>query len=562
MPRRAIVVPFSFWTKALVLVLFLVSTAAARGDKSPKQFDIVIQGGKVVDGTGAPWFKADVGVRDGRIVAIGRLDADSAADVIDATGLVVAPGFIDMMGQTATPMWLDPKAAINLLAQGITTINAGEGDSEAPLNDKLAAQYGWQNMAEYFQLLELKGSPINVAQTVGLTQIREIVIGEEDRPPTDAELERMKGMVREAMEAGAIGVSTALIYPPATYATTDEITALAKVAGEYGGRYYTHMRNEGDHLLEAIDEAVAIGRQAHTPVHIFHLKAAGRGNWPKMQLALARINAARAEGLEVAADIYPYQVNGLDLEALVHPRHFAHGHKEFFRRLKDKSFRDEIRKEMESTTGWENWYAHTGKDWSRVVIGSSESPRYAPYHGQSVAEIAAQLHEDPWDTFFGLLPTNAGAFPQTMSDANIIAAMREPFISFCTDAGPNSESPSISHPRAFGSFPHLFSRYVRDLGVMPLEQAVSQASAVAADQIMAYDRGRISIGAAADLIVFDFDRFQDKSTFAEPRVPAEGMKYVIVNGVTVLRDGKQTDKRPGRVLRGPGYDSSRARLRS
>ncbi|MEX0643026.1 MAG: serine hydrolase, partial [Pirellulales bacterium] len=529
----------------------------ALGAESHPPYDIVIRGGKIVDGSGAPWFVADVGVRNGRIVSIGRLEAAVATQVIDAKGLVVAPGFIDMMGQTATPMWERPETAVNLLTQGITTINAGEGGSAAPLNDELAKKYGWQNMAEYFQLLDLKGLPVNVAQTVGLTQIREIVIGEDDRRPTDAELERMKGMVQEAMEAGAIGVSTALIYPPAVYATKQEIAALAEVAGNYGGRYYTHMRNEGQFLLEAIDEAIAIGRDARTPVHIYHLKAAGRDNWRKMPLAIERIKAARSEGQQVTADIYPYEFNGLGLEALIHPRHFTRGREAFLRRLKDEELRAEIRQEMETTTNWENWYYHAGKDWGRIVIGNSSGRRYAPYLGQSVAQIAEQLQEDPWDTFFDLVQAGAFALPQTISDANIADAIREEFISFCTDVGPASDSPLVSHPRSFGAFPRLLSRYVRDKKVISLERAVSQASAVAANEIMAYDRGRISIGAAADLIVFDYEQLQDKSTAAEPRLQAEGMKYVIVNGVTVLKDGRQTEARPGRVLRGPGYKSDR-----
>ncbi|MHC4996822.1 MAG: N-acyl-D-amino-acid deacylase family protein [Planctomycetota bacterium] len=312
---------------ALEVCLLTATVAAPTRGAEPGAglYDLAVLNGRVVDGSGAPWYRADVGIRDGKIITIGRIDASDAAEVIDAEEMVVAPGFIDMMGQSATPMLRDPATAMNLLTQGITTINAGEGGSAAPLSARQAETTGWQTMSEYFQLLDLKGLPVNVVQTIGHTQVRRLVMGDENRKPSPRELEEMKELVREAMEAGAIGVSTALIYPPAVYATTDEISALASVAGEYGGRYYTHMRNEGDRLLEAIDEALEIGRAANTPVHIFHLKAAGRQNWGKMQLAIARIKAARAEGMQVTADIYPYVNNGLGIEALIHPRHFGEG---------------------------------------------------------------------------------------------------------------------------------------------------------------------------------------------------------------------------------------------
>jgi N-acyl-D-amino-acid deacylase len=307
------------------------------------RYDVVIKNGRVVDGTGTASYVADVAIKNGKITAVGRVRPELGGKELDAAGLVVAPGFIDMMGQTATPMLRDPEAAINLLTQGITTINAGEGGSAAPLDDATGRTEGWTTMAEYFQILELNGLPVNVVQTVGHSQVRQIVLGDTDRRPSDQELERMRGLVREGMEAGTIGLSTALIYPPAVYATTEEITSLAEVVAEYGGRYYTHMRNEGDQLLEAIDEAILIGRRAKTPVHIFHLKTAGRQNWPKMDLAIARIKAARAEGHEVTADIYPYINNGLSLESFIHPRHFGLGRGRLMFRLVDPAVRADCR---------------------------------------------------------------------------------------------------------------------------------------------------------------------------------------------------------------------------
>lgn len=522
------------------------------------KYDVVIRSGKIIDGSGAPWYRADVGIRDGKIAAIGTLDSSQAAEEIDAAGLIVAPGFVDMMGQTATPMLEQPHTALNLLKQGVTTINAGEGSSAAPLGAEEASRLGWSTMSEYFQLLDLKGLPVNVVQTVGHTQIRQIVLGELDRRPLTDELVRMQEYVREAMQAGAIGVSTALIYPPAVYADTKEIAALASVAGESGGRYYTHMRNEGDQLLEAIDEALQIGEQAGTPVHIYHLKAAGESNWGKMPLAIATIQQARAKGQQVTADIYPYEYNGLGLEALIHPRHFVDGRGKLLRRLSDSELRAEIREEIESTDGWENWYRHAGEDWDRIIIGNSTSEKYGKWHGKSIADIAAAADEDPWDTFFNLVQANAFALPETMSKANIVKAMQEEFISFCTDVGPASESRSVSHPRSHGAFPRLFSQYVRNLGCISLERAVAQASAVAANDVAAYDRGRLAIGLAADIVVFDYDKFTDTATPAEPRSMPKGMLHVIVNGNIALKNGRLTNHRPGRVLRGPGFETESA----
>lgn len=547
----------------MTLIRLLLFAALSLGAACPARcpaadvYDLIIRGGRVADGTGAPWYRADVGVSDGSIAAIGSLAEADAERIIDAEGLIVAPGFIDLMGQTATPMLEDPDTAVNLLSQGITTINAGEGASAAPLNADEEVRFGWQTMGDYFQLLDLKGLPVNVVQTVGHTQVRRLVMGEVDRRPTAGELSRMQALVREGMEAGAIGVSTALIYPPAVYAETEEIAALAKVAAEYGGRYYTHMRNEGDLLLPAIDEALDIGRQSGAPVHIFHLKAAGRQNWSAMPLAIARIRQARAAGQQVTADIYPYINNGLGIAALIHPRHFAEGRAVLLRRLGDDALRSEIREEMESTDGWENWYRHVGRDWNRIVIGQASGDD-AQYAGKTLAEIAAARQEDPWETFFRLVRSGAFALPQSMTEANKILALQQEFVSFCTDVGPAGGADRASHPRAYGSFPRLLSRYVRDLGAVSLEQAVSQASAAAANAVQAFDRGRIAPGLAADIAIFDLDALTDNATFANPHALSEGIRYVLVNGELAWEDGRQTDRRPGRVLRGPGFTASAA----
>lgn len=536
-----------------VMVAMTAQTAVAES-----QFDLLIRGGRIVDGTGAPWYVADVGIADGKIQQIGNIDPELAEKVIDASGLIVAPGFIDMMGQTASPMMEDPKTAVNLLTQGITTINAGEGASAAPLSDEEGSNAGWTTMVEYLALLDMQGMPVNVVQTVGHTQIRRIVIGDADRRPSGEELKRMRHLVAQAMQAGAIGVSTALIYPPAVYAQTEEITALAEEAGKYGGRYFTHMRNEGDRLLEAIDEALQIGRKAEVPVHIFHLKAAGRQNWAKMPQAIARIQAARSEGLQVTADVYPYVHNGLGIAALIHPRHFAEGSERLMSRLEDEDLRAEIQKEMESTDGWENWFRHVGHDWDRIIIGHANDRRYKGLVGQSVAAIAEAKEEDPWDTFFHLVRSGAFALPHSMSEANKVLAIQQPFVSFCTDVGPAGKDAGTSHPRAYGSLPRLLTRYVRDLGVISLERAVAQASATAANNLLIYDRGRIAEGLAADVILFDYDKLSERATFETPDAVSVGMQHVVVNGQLVLHEGELTGSRPGRVLRGSGYRAEKA----
>ena len=518
-----------------------------------QEWDLIITGPRIVDGTGAPWYRADIGIRQGRITAIGRLRGRPARRTIDASHLVLSPGFLDMMGQTATPLIQTPETAANLLSQGITTINAGEGVSAAPQKPGPNKATDWRTMREYLARLDDAGMPINVVQSVGHTQVRKLVLGELDRRPTPQEMHAMEDQVREAMQAGAIGLSTALIYPPATYATTEEIVALAKIAGASGGRYYTHMRNEGDRLLQAIDEALEIGKQAGTPVHIFHLKAAGRQNWGKMSQAIAKIQAARFDGQSVTADIYPYINNGLGIAAFIHPRHFTEGRERLRRRLDDAELRSTIRHEMEHVQGWENWYRHVGYDWDKVIVGGMRLKPFADHNGKSLAAIARATSQDEWDLFFELVKSGAFALPESMTEANKRMAMRQEFISFCTDVGPAGGSRIASHPRAYGSFPRILGRYVRDWGVLSLEAAIRRMSANAANQLMIYDRGRIAIGLAADLVLFDAERVIDRALLAAPDRQSSGIAMVIVNGEIVWEQGKYTGRRPGRVLRGPGY---------
>lgn len=535
--------------KVLLLIAFLSLSLITRA----QTYDLLIKNGKIVDGTGSPWYSGDVAIKDDKIVAIGKFPSTSAKRTIDATGLIVAPGFIDMMGQSAAPFIQDPNAALNLLTQGITTINAGEGGSDAPLSDSDSKTLGWKTMRQFFTKLETAGMPMNMVQTVGHTQVRYLVIGDKDRQATARELDTMRAMVQEAMEAGAIGLSTSLIYPPAIYGSEEEIAELAKVAGKYGGRYFTHMRNEGDQLIEAIDEALRIGKAASTPVHIFHLKAAGQANWGKMDLAIARIKEARANGQEVGVDIYPYINNGLGIKALLHPRHAAEGNEALLVKLKDPKVRAQMREEMESLGGWENWYAHAGKNWDRIVVAHLDNTAYAQHNGKTIGAIATEEKKEAWNIFFDLtLYDDVFAMPQTMSEVNKMKAMREEFTSFDTDAGPAATGYAV-HPRGFGAFPRVLSHYVKGLGVLSLEGAIHRMTSVAANEIMAYDRGKIAPGLAADIVVFNFNTIQDRATFASPSLLSEGVKWVVVNGKVVIDDDKYTGAKPGKVLRGPGY---------
>ncbi len=537
---------------ALAVLLVAGLAASPRSAPAEEKADLVLKGARIIDGTGAPWYLADIAVRNGKIMAIGRLDALPAERVVDLTGLYLAPGFIDMMGQTGAPFLKNPRAADNLLTQGITTLNAGEGGSDAPLDAKSAQAAGWQTMAEFFIALEKAGMPLNVVQTVGHTQVRRLVLGDVDRQATPADLERMKSLVREAMDAGAIGLSTALIYPPAVFASTDEITALAQVAGEYGGSYFTHMRNEGDRLLEAIDEALTIGKRAGTPVHIFHLKAAGKANWPKMEQALALIRAARAGGQQITADIYPYVNNGLGLESFLHPRHAGQGPEALRHKLTDPAVRAEMRREMESTGGWENWFKHVGSDWDNVILSQIRAQDYSGHAGKSLGQIARSAGKDPWDVFFTIVASGASALPRSMSEANVVKALRCDFMSFCTDMGPLGTSDALVHPRGSGAFPRILARYVRELEIVPLERMIARMTAVAANDLKLHDRGRIAPGLAADLVAFDADRVRDRSTFSEPNLPSEGIIHVLVNGQFVIEQGKITPALPGKVLRRQG----------
>lgn len=546
MGRRAISI--------LVLILFATTPGYAQSQK----LDLVISGAHVVDGSGNPWYVADVGIRDGLIVEIGNLSQRPSARVVDAHGLVLAPGFIDMMGGTTLPLLLDPLTAQSKLRQGVTTMMAGEGDSMAPQDERtikdMTLPVGishWTTFDEYDRMLDAKGIGINVIHNVGAAQVRRVVIGDEDRAPTPEQLARMKEIVAKAMQDGSVGLSTALIYPPGTYAKTEEIIELAKVAAEYSGVYFSHMRNESAQLLDAIQETIRIGEEAHIPVHIYHLKAAGEDNWRLMPKAIALIQSARDRGVDVTADIYPYIRNGIGLGSFIHPRHYANGTDTFLPTLSDAKVRADLRKEIETTTNWENWYHHVGKNWDNVLVVQVPAKVDKRYEGKSVQEIAALRNADVWDTFFYLVQQGGvDVDPKSMNEEQKQQALRAPFVSIGSDAEPmNPATSTYAHPRTFGTFPRILAKYVREEKVVSLETAIREMTSLPANQLHLWNRGRIAPGSAADLVLFDPAKVADTATFAKPLSYAVGMEYVFVNGKLAIDKNQPTGTLAGIVIR-------------
>ncbi|MFN8583271.1 MAG: D-aminoacylase [Gemmatimonadaceae bacterium] len=540
---------------ACCLVLTVVPALSAQ---APAPYDVVIRNARVIDGTGNPWYRADIGIRGDQIVAIGRVSG-AAKRTIDAHERVVTPGFIDMMGTSSTPHLTEPSAAASRLFQGITTALIGEGGSEAPQNAETIGEglqvngkrVKWRTFAEYFALLDRARVPMNVVHNVGAAQVRQVAMGVEDARPTDAQMARMKELVEQAMKDGAVGVSTALIYPPGTYASTDELIELSKVAAKYGGVYFSHMRNESAGVLDAIREVIRIGEEAHIPVHIYHLKAAGQENWPLMAQAIALIEQARARGVEITADIYPYIRNGIGLGSFLHPRHYAHGDAPFFATLSDSAVRRELRRETETTRDWENWYRHVGMNWDNVLITDVGGRNDKKYVGQSVHGVAVMRGLDDWDAFFDLVKDGSvDVAPKSMNEEQKWLALKAPFVAIDVDsplADPKT-APS-AHPRAFGTFPRVIAKYVRQDSALTLVDAVRRMTSLPANILRLHDRGRIAVGMKADLLVFDPNTIQDRATFEKPLQYATGIDYMLVNGVPVIAEGSLTGARPGTVIR-------------
>lgn len=559
----------------VILGLLAVGGSALPAGQQQAPFDIVIMHGHIIDGSGSPWYSGDIGIRDGRIVEIGNLAGMPAKQIIDAHGEVVAPGFIDMLGQSELTILVDPRLPSKIF-QGITTEITGEGDSVAPLNDAMLtadhsgyAHYhltpDWRTLREYFARIEQQGMGINLATYVGATSVRRMVLGDADIQPTPAQLEQMRTLVDQAMRDGAVGVSTALQYTPAPYAKTDELIALAAEASKFGGIYATHMRSEGDAVLESIDEATRIGREAHIPVEIWHLKAAGKDNWGKMPQIVARIDAARAAGVDVSANTYAYTAWFNTFSAFVPPWAHDGGDAKLIERLKDPAMRARIRKDM-TTAGkdsageeWDNeWQEIPGPE--AIQIAVVQNPELLPLQGKKLSEVAALWHEDAIDTLCDIVIkdkafTSVAVFG--MDEPDVKLALQQPWVSVDNDSSGTAPEGLLGtehpHPRAYGTFPRILRKYVRTENVLTLPDAIRKFTALPAQRMRLTDRGVLKQGMWADVVVFDPATITDKATYENPNQLSTGMEYVLVNGVAVIADGKMTGALPGKVVRGAGY---------
>ena len=551
----------------LISLAFLLRSALALAQSS--SFDLVVTNGHIIDGTGSPWYSGDIGIRGGKIAAIGNLGAVPRQRTIDAAGKVVAPGFIDMLGQSELTILVDPRLPSKIY-QGITSEITGEGGSIAPLNDAMIQSDrsgyerfkitpDWRTLRQYFSRLEKQGMGINLASYVGATQVRRMVLGDNDQQPIPAQLEQMRALVREGMKDGAVGVSTSLEYSPAPYARTEELIALATEAGKSGGIYASHMRNESDAVLEAIDEALRIGGEAHIPVEIWHIKVAGKNNWGRMPQVVAKINAARAAGADVSADTYAYTAWYNGFSAFIPPWAHDGGDAKLVDRLKDPATRARIRKDLQTPSqDWDNeWQEIPGPD--AIMIGAVENSNLVPLLGKRLSEIAKLQNKDPMDALFDILIQDPSAEVAVfgMSQPDVTLALQQPWVAIDNDSEGTSPEGLLGqahpHPRAYGTFPRILAKYVREEKVLTLEDAIRKFSALPAQRMRLTDRGVLKAGMWADVVIFDPGTVKDRATFDNPNQLSQGMDYVLVNGVPVLDQGKMTGALPGKVLRGAGY---------
>src|SRR6266487_645779 len=554
-----------------VVVLSYV-TSPTRGVETPSpgtEFDLLIKGGTVYEGGGGEGRAADVAVRGDRITGLGDFRNAPAKNVIDARGLAVAPGFINMLSWSNESLIQDGRSQSEI-RQGVTTEIMGEGESMGPVNDRVREfmlkqqadikyDIKWNTLAEYLRYLEKRGISCNVASFLGATTVREYVIGLEDKQPTHEQLEQMRELVRKEMEAGALGIGTSLIYPPAFYAKTEELIELCKVAAKYQGRYISHMRSEGNQLLEALDELIRISREAGIPAEVYHIKAAGQQNWPKIDNLLSRIEAVRKEGLKIKADMYTYTAAGTGLDACLPPWTEDGGYPALFKRLRDPATREKIGAEVSKDSDeWENLYIGAGSP-DKILLFGFKSDKLKPLTGKSLAEVAKMRGRDPITTIMDLIvedESRIGAVYFLMSEKNVKKELAKPWISFGSDEA--SQAPegvflkSNPHPRAYGNFARILGKYVRDEKVIPLVEAVRRLSGLPASNLGLDHRGFIQEGMFADIVIFDPATIADRATFEKPHQYAVGVKHVFVNGVQVLRDGEHTGAKPGRALSGPG----------
>ena len=555
--------------RSLFFVLaILLAIAPAQAADAP--YDVIIRNGHIMDGTGSPWYAGDIGIRNGKIAAIGFLGAAQAKRTIDAHGLVVAPGFIDMLGQSEMTILVNPHLPSKIF-QGITTEFTGEGGTIAPLNDAIIKadhvsydhfkiKPDWKTLRQYFARLEKQGMGINLGTYVGATQVRRVVLGDDNRAPSPAELEQMKALVRDAMHDGAVGLSTALQYAPAPYATTEELIALASEAAKFGGVYATHMRSEGSAITAAIDETIRIGREANIPVEIWHLKAAGKPQWGQMPAIIAQIERARASGIDISANTYAYPAWFNTFSAFIPPWAHDGGDAKLVERLKDPATRARIRKEMETpSTEWDNeWQEIAGPE--AILVSVVQNPQLLPLQGKTIADIAKLWNKDAFDTIFDLLIQD-NAFTQVavfgMAEPDVALALQQPWVSVDNDSQGTAPDGLLGqehpHPRAYGTFPRILRMYVREEKKLKLEDAIRKFTALPAQRMRLGDRGVLKAGMWADVVIFDPQTITDRATFENPNQLSEGMQFVLVNGVPVIDSGKATNALPGKVLRGPGY---------
>ena len=555
----------------LILALCVITVAQTRRSRKPqpRSFDVIIKGGTVYDGTGRPPIRGDVGMKGDRIAAVGNLSGATAPTVIDARGLAVAPGFINMLSWSTESLIVDGRSQSEI-RQGVTTEIMGEGWSMGPLNDSMKRQavkeqgdikyaIEWTTLADWLKYLEQRGVSPNVASFIGAATVRVYAIGEEDKQPTPAQLEVMRALVRDEMEHGALGIGSSLIYAPAFYAKTDELIEMCKVAAQYKGKYISHMRSEGNQLIEGVEELLRISREAHIPAEIYHLKAAGRENWPKMDRVLRMVTEARREGLKITADMYTYPAGGTGLTACLPPWVLDGGYEALYKRLQDSATRQKIAQEVKTPTNkWENLYLAAGSP-ERVLLVGFKSEKLKPLTGKTLAEVARERGNDPVETIMDLILEDRSRVDTIyflMSEDNIKKQLKYPWISLGSDEA--SQAPegvflkANAHPRAYGNFARFLGHYVRDEHLMSLAEAVRRLSGLPATNLKLDHRGFIKEGMFADVVVFDARTIIDKATFEKPHQYAVGVRDVFVNGVQVLKDGEHTGAKPGRALWGPG----------
>jgi len=553
-----------------VFLLFLIACGVGKPPQSSEgPFDVILKNGWIVDGSGNPRYRGDVAITRDRIAAVGFLGNATAKDTVDASGLVVAPGFIDMMGQSEINVLIDNRV-LSKVTQGITTEVTGEGGSVAPLTDRLVAddsdamkkwhyREDWRDLNGYFAQLEREGSALNIAMFVGATQVRLVVVGKENRAPTAAELSHMAAIVDTLMEQGALGVWTALEYAPASYSKIDELIALARAARRHGGIYASHMRDEGEHIDDALNEVFRIAKEADIPAEVSHLKLSGRRSWGQMPRVLAKIDSARAAGLDVTADQYPYIRAATSLDASIPTWAESGGWDSLLIRLRDPATRARLHAEIVNPRG-ESFFSAAGGGGGVLITGTfQDSLRYM--QGKTVAEIAAMRHRDPVETVFDIVLAEQGhrtdAVYAIMQEPDVQAGMKQWWMAVNTDFGGVAPDGPLStqsaHPRAYGSFPRILGHYSRDLKLFPLEFAVRKMTSLAAQRVNLSDRGLVKPGFYADITVFNPETVIDRATFEQPHQTSVGIEYVFVNGQMVLRKGQMTNARPGRGLRGPGY---------